>query len=99
VPAEDRGLYEAAASNRERIKTLEAEVARLRDRQHELSESVGVIRYLAEEVKGLGEDVRRLTTQTATIARRAVEKPSANLVGQYAGLIVAVAALIVAATR
>jgi hypothetical protein len=95
----DRELYEVATSNRERIKTLEGEVVRLRDRQHQLAESVAVIRYLAEEVKSLGEDVRRLTAQTATIARRSVERPSAERVGQYLALLVAVAALIVAATR
>jgi hypothetical protein len=99
VPDPDRELYEVATSNRERIRTLEGEVVRLRDRQHELAESVAVIRYLAEEVRSLGEDVRRLTTQTAALARRAVERPSAGLVGQYLGLIVAIAALLVAATR
>jgi hypothetical protein len=73
-----RDWREVAASNRERITALERELNRLRDRQHSLAEQVAIIVYLAEQVKELGEDVKQLTIQITTLARRVVEKPSAG---------------------
>jgi hypothetical protein len=99
VPSEPRDLAEIAASNRERIRAVEREIIRLRDRQHELSETVATIAYLAAQVKDLAGDVKKLTSQTATLARRAMSRPSPSLVGQYVGLLIAIAALVVAALR
>lgn len=72
-------------------------MTRLRDRQHDLSEQVAIVRYLADQVRELSEDVKELTTQITQIARRVVERPSPQ--GWSAGvatlsLIVAVVALV-----
>ena len=93
---------EVAASNRERIRAIEQELTRVRDRQHELSESVMIIRYLAEQVKELGEDVKDLTVQVTTLARRVVEKPSAGGVSaaaSWVAVFVALATFVFVVTR
>jgi uncharacterized protein YoxC len=93
---------EVGAANRERIRALENEVERLRDRQHELSAQVATIRYLAEQVRELGEDVKELTKQVATASRRALERPTPagwSATAGWAAVIVSVVALVLVATR
>jgi hypothetical protein len=91
-----RSWQEVTASNRERINALEHELERMRNSQHRLASDVAVIRYLAEKVGELGEDVKELTGQVENVARRAVERPTAAVVGQYLGLAVAIIALVAA---
>jgi hypothetical protein len=91
-----------AASNRERIRALENELVRLRDRQHELAAEVAAIRYLGEQVRELGEDVKALTGQVTTVARRAVERPTPagwSATAGWAAVIVSVVSLVLVITR
>jgi hypothetical protein len=93
---------EIAASNRERINSLERETTRLRDRQHELAENVAIIRYLADTVRDLGEDVKELTVQVTTLARRVVEKPSAGGVSaaaSWVAVLISLATFVYVVTR
>jgi uncharacterized protein YoxC len=93
---------EVGAANRERIRALEHEVTRLRDRQHTLANEVMAIRYLAEQVRELSEDVKDLTQNVATIARRAVERPTPagwSATAGWAAVIVSVVALVLVTTR
>jgi hypothetical protein len=95
----DQQWREVAASNRERIGALERELQRVRDRQHEHATELAAIRLLAEQVKELGEHVRTLTQQMERVARRALWRPPATLVGQYLGLAIALLALVIAASH
>ena len=99
MPSERQVWQDVATENRVRIVSLEDEVKRLRERQHELASSVAAIRYMAEQVRELGEDVKELTGQVSTLGRRAMDRPSASVLGQWAAVIVAVIALVVAATH
>jgi len=82
-----------------RLDALEHEVERLRERQHNIAAEVAAVRYLGQEVAKLASHVEKLGEDVETISRRALERPTAAVVGQYLGVIVAVIALIVAATR
>jgi uncharacterized protein YoxC len=96
------GWQEVAASNRERIVALENELARLRTRQHELSEQVAIIRYLADQVRELGEDVKALTTQVTALARRAIERPTPagfSAIASWLALGVAILTLVLVTAR
>lgn len=98
----ERTWQEQAASNRERIRALEHELERTRDAVHKLSKEAAAILYLTREVGKLETAVEDLTEKLGQIARRALEKPTASGLGvlaQYLGIIVALIALVVAATR
>lgn len=75
---EPDGMREEIGENRARIAGLEEEVTRLRNRQHELAERVGIISWYGEKIDRLTREVHELAQQFATLARRAVEKPSAT---------------------
>jgi t-SNARE complex subunit (syntaxin) len=106
---DERGWREYAASTRERIIAAEANAARLegeirslRQRQHELGQSVGLVQVLAEQVRNIAADVNTLTTDVREATdrlARAVERPTAPLIVQFLALVVAVAAIVVAVTR
>lgn len=88
-----------AAENRARIEGLEKEQERQRQRTHELAETVGTIalfglqiKQLAEEVKGLGESVDRVT-------RRSLARPGSagfSAAAAWVAVIVAVVSIILA---
>jgi methyl-accepting chemotaxis protein len=90
---------EFAYTNRARIDSLESELNRVRERQHEMAAEVSAIRFLAQQVKDLAHHVEKLGEDVETISRRALERPTAAVVGQYLSVLIAVIALIVAATR
>jgi hypothetical protein len=102
MPSTDREWQEFAYSNRERIAALEHELNRVRERQHDMASEIAVIRYLGEKVRDLGEDVVALTEQVEKVASRAVPRPRPTtlaLFAQYGAVLVAIIALVVAATR
>lgn len=97
-----RTWQEVAASNRERIAALEHELDRVRENVHDFRAEVQAIRYLAEKVGDLAEDVRRLTNRVEKIASRVMNRPTTSalaVLAQYLGLVVALAALVVATSR
>jgi hypothetical protein len=102
MPGAEHELWEYAASNRARVETIEAELTRLRDRQHDLSAEVAAMRYLGEAVGRLATQVGEVAKQVQAVSRRAVEKPSPSVMSAYASwaaVAVAVVALVIAATR
>jgi len=98
-PRNPEEWQEFAYTNRARIDILEAEMNRVRERQHEMSAEVSAIRFLGQQVKDLAVHVEKLGEDVETISRRALERPTAAVVGQYISVLIAVIALIVAATR
>ena len=89
----------ADAAARERLRVLERESDRMRETLHAIRSEVASIRYLAEKIGELAEDVKVLASRVEAVSRHAVNKPSQSalaVVGQYLGLIVAVVALIIA---
>jgi hypothetical protein len=99
MPSENPSLEERAVENRERIRALEAEVVRLRERQHEFSDTVAVVGYLADAVKSQGDRIEDLTRAISLSSQRALARPSASVVAQYLALVVAIAAIVFAASR
>jgi hypothetical protein len=84
---EERGWREFAVSNRQRIRTLEREVEKLRLRQHKAEAELAAVTYIAEKV---GE----LATHVQTLSRRALERPTSGSYAAAAGWISAAAAII-----
>jgi hypothetical protein len=81
---------------------LEHEQDRMRDAIHRLSAETAAITYLAKEVGKLDAAVEHLSDHLERLAKRALDKPTATglgVVAQYLGIIVALVALVVAATR
>jgi predicted nucleic acid-binding Zn-ribbon protein len=102
MPSTEREWQEFAYSNRERIRSLEHELERVRERQHEMATEIAVIRYLGEKVRDLGVDVVALTEQVERVASRSLPRPrqsTLSLFAQYGALLVALVALLVAVTR
>jgi hypothetical protein len=99
MPSTDREWQELAYSNRERIRALERELERVRERQHDMATEVAVIRYLGEKVSDLGGDVVQLAEQVEKVASRAVPRPRPStlaLLLQLATVVIALAALVIA---
>lgn len=81
MPEDETGrLRELAVSNRERIKSLEAEMQRARDRLHDQAEQIGALSATGLQVKALAEQIRELAEQVGRLSRRAIEKPRASTV-------------------
>jgi len=104
VPSDDdfQGWRDYAISNRERIAVLERELERVREAQHDMRAEVTAINYLAKEVHRIAESVEALTGRVDTIGKRVLNRPTVPVLAvfaQYVSVIVAVIALIVAATR
>lgn len=105
MPDDDRSLrelYAYAAENRTRIQAHGDELERLRDQVRSLESIVAVLATLADEVKQLVQHVAELTADVSKLTRRVVPRPSANAwnaLSGWAAFIVAVVAVIVAATR
>jgi hypothetical protein len=95
----EQGWREFAVSNRERIRHLEDESKRLRERVHTVESEVLAFRFLGDKLSALTGELHSLAQQVEQVSRRAMERPTAAIVGQYLGLIVAVVALAIAATR
>lgn len=89
VPS-DESWYQLAGENRARIRNLEAEINRVRERQHELANEVAIVKYLAEQVRNLTSEVRKLSEAT----QQAVKRPAAQVVAQYVAIIVAIVAIV-----
>jgi aminoglycoside phosphotransferase len=95
---DERSWQEVAAGNRERIRALEHE----QDRIHKLSTETAAILYLTKEVGKLEGAVEDLATEIGRVAKRALERPTStglSVFAQYLAVIVALVALVVAATR
>lgn len=102
TPEDPRTWQEVAASNRERIRSLEHEMERARARLHELQTELAAVRFLGERIADLGQEVKHLSEELTRVARRAIERPSqgaVSVLGQYLALALAIAAFIFAATR
>jgi phage tail tape-measure protein len=87
---------------RERLRQLEREADRQRDILHAFRSEVASVRYLAEKIGELASDVKDLGADVRAVSRQAVHRPSQSALsvfGQYLSLIVAVLALLIAATR
>jgi len=81
---------------------LEHEQERMRDTIHKLSKETAAIVYLAKEVGKLDAAVESLAEHLERIAKRALERPTStglSVFAQYLAVIVALVALVVAATR
>jgi hypothetical protein len=99
---DERSWQEVAAGNRERIRALEHEQDRMRDSIHKLSTETAAILYLTKEVGKLEGAVEDLATEIGRVAKRALERPTStglSVFAQYLAVIVALVALVVAATR
>jgi len=104
VPSADdfQSWRDYAISNRERITHLEHELERVRQAQHDMRAEVVAIGYLAKEVHRVAESVESLGSRVDTIGKRVLNRPTVPVLAvfaQYVSVIVAVVALIVAATR
>src|SRR5207302_757150 len=102
MPDADHELWEYAASNRARLDSIEAEMARLRDRQHELSSEVAAMRHLGNQVGKLADQVAVVAANVSELSRRVVERPTAPTMQAWAGwfaLLIALAALVITATH
>jgi hypothetical protein len=91
---EERGWREFAVSNRQRIRTLEREVEKLRLRQHKAEAELAAVTYIAEKVGELAKQVHELATHVQTLSRRALERPTSGSYAAAAGWISAAAAII-----
>lgn len=78
--------------------TLETELERVRERQHDMGAEVAAIRYLALQVRDLAADVKLLTVT----ARRAIGRPTAggwSALAGWAGVLLALVAVALALTH
>jgi hypothetical protein len=107
---EDEGWREVASSNRERINNLENEVKLLRQRQHDMATDLAVVRYLGDKVAELGQDVKELTeelhvsvrnvsSKVQEVAETAMARPAFGPVSSWVAVVIAIVAVIVAATH
>jgi hypothetical protein len=99
VPSDHTRLEERVVEHRERIRTLEGEVVRLRDRQHSFAETIAVVHHLADAVEHQGERIEELARAVVQSSKRALERPSAGVVAQYLALVVAIVAIVVTFAR
>ena len=102
VPSDERTWQSFAAENRARIRTAEAELIRLRDRQHQLSEQLGIVAALAVEVRNIADDVRELSAATKDLVAKTSEtvtRPTASVIAQYLAVLIALVAVAISLTR
>jgi len=59
-PRNPQEWQEFAYTNRARIDSLDAEMTRVRERQHEMAAEVSAIRFLAQQIKELALHVEKL---------------------------------------
>ena len=99
-PSDGRTWQEAAASARERIRALERDAERTTATLHTLRGEVAATRYLGEKITELAANVQNLAGRFDALSRHSVQRPSQTtlqVLGQYAGLIIAIIALWIAA--
>jgi archaellum component FlaC len=99
-PHEPRTWQAADAAARERLRHLEHESDRTRDTLHAIRSEAATVRFLAEKIAELAEDVKALATRVEGVSRHAVLRPSQTtlqVAGQYVSLVVAIIALYLAA--
>lgn len=86
----------------ERADALEAEMLRTRDRLHELAGAVATIHYLRDGLENMGKGLTELADEVRGLSRTTARRPTASAYSALAGwasVIIAVVALIVAATH
>lgn len=85
-----------------RLAYLERELERTRDRLHSLEKTAAAVRYMGEQVGDLTHALDRHSQRLDTIARRALERPTAaglNAAAGWVAVAVALAALLLAGMR
>jgi hypothetical protein len=92
--SEERRLEVVATQNRERIRVLEAEVRRLRDRVHELEPHVIAVHYFAEQLAEFARQLERFGARLDTFGRRTLGRPTAAGLGAAAGWLAGIVALV-----
>ena len=100
--AEGDNVREQIGNNAARLDSVEHELGRVRDRQHEMMSELAALRYLGNKVGDMAEALHELSGKLEVISRRALERPSARSWQAFAATVsagLALVALIVAVTH
>jgi len=102
LDGEERSARDLAIANRERIRTLEGEVEKLRLRQHEIGAEVAAFGYVGKKLGELAIQIHELASRVEQMSRRAMGRPTSggvNAAAAWVSVLVAAAALVIVALR